>query len=214
MAHDHTLPRPLLRGWLHAATFFLAIPGVVLLIVAADTAVSRTAAGLYGGSLLLGFGVSAAYHRLAHSERARAVMQRFDHSAIFVLIAGTYVPVCLLGLPREWGIPLLIVVAALAAIGIGLKLLAFHRTNKLSYALYPIMGWVAIVATPALVQHVSTTQLVLIIAGGIAYTVGIPVLVTRRPDPWPKVFGYHEIWHVFTVVAAVLHFAAVTQFVA
>lgn len=214
MAHDHTAPRPLLRGWLHAATFFLAIPSVVLLIVAADTALSRTAAGVYGGSLLLGFGVSAAYHRLAHSVQARALMQRFDHSAIFLLIAGTYVPVCLLGLPRSWGVPLLVVVGALAAIGIALKLLAFHRSATLTYALYPIMGWVAVVATPALISHLSTTQLVLIIAGGVAYTVGIPVLVVRRPDPWPKVFGYHEIWHVFTVVAAVLHFAAVTQFVA
>ena len=155
------------------------------------------------------FGTSAAYHRLAKSYRARAIMQRLDHSMIYLLIAGTYVPICLVALPRAWGIPLLSVVGGLGLIGMVIKLTDIKRLSWLGYALYPIMGWCAVIAAPAIGTHLTPFQLALIAAGGIAYTVGFPVLLLRRPDPWPSVFGYHEVWHGFTVVAAVLHFGAV-----
>ena len=95
-----------------------------------------------------------------------------------------------------------------------LKLTAFNRGGWMSYALYPIMGWVALIAGPALVRNLTLLQFLLIVGGGIAYTVGIPVLLKRRPDPWPTTFGYHEVWHVITVVAATMHFAAVTNVLA
>ena len=101
--------RPTWRGWLHVGAFMLSIPAGVLLILAADHASARVAASIYAASLLLGFGTSAGYHRLARRERTQAIMQRLDHSMIFVLIAGSYTPVCLLGLPTSWGIPLLCV---------------------------------------------------------------------------------------------------------
>lgn len=207
--------RPSWRGWLHAVAFFLAIPAGVVLILIADRPAARVSAAIYAATLLLVFGTSAAYHRLARSERARRVMQRLDHSMIYLLIAGTYVPFCLLVLPPAWGIPLLAVLAAGAVTGMVLKLAAFDRgAGKWASALYLVMGWAAIVAAPVLVDRTTGLQMALVVAGGIAYTAGFPVLVARRPDPWPATFGYHEVWHAFTVVAAGLHFAAVTAVVA
>lgn len=213
-SHVLVAERPAWRGRLHSWAFFACLPAGVLLVLAADGVVPSLAATIYVMSLLVAFGTSASYHRLATSLRARRIMQRLDHAAIYILIAGTYVPMCLVALPPSWGVPLLVVVVVGAGTGIALKLFAFGRAPWLGYALYPALGWAAIIAAPALVQHLTALQLGLIAAGGIAYTVGIPVLARRRPDPWPRIFGYHEIWHGFTVVAAALHFAAVTAVVA
>ena len=203
------LARPSWRGWLHAAAFVAAIPAGIVLIVAAGGATARTAVSIYVAGLLLGFGTSAAYHRLARSVRARRIMQRLDHSMIFVLIAATYTPLCLIALPWSWGIPVLVAVWAAAAVGIAIKLTAFDRLPRLGYAMYPIIGWAAVIAMPVMVTHLTAAQLALVIAGGLMYTLGLPVLITKRPNPWPTRFGYHEIWHVFTVVAGVCHFAAI-----
>lgn len=209
-----TAERPTWRGVLHTWAFVVAVPAGVLLIVFATGIAQRTAASIYAGTLLAVFGTSAAYHRLARSYRARRIMQRIDHSMIYLLITGTYVPICLVALPLAWGVPLLAVVGGFGVIGIAIKLAAFRRLEWFSYALYPLMGWAAVVASPALVEHLSTSQLVLVVAGGLAYTIGFPILLVRRPDPWPRRFGYHEVWHGFTVVAAACHFGAVALLVA
>jgi len=206
---DEVVETPSWRGLLHTWWFLLAIPAGALLIVASEQAAARVAASIYAASLLLVFGTSAAYHRLARSPRSRQVMQRLDHSMIYLLIAGTYVPLCLVALPVSWGIPLLCVVGVGALTGFALKLTAFDRVPWLSYALYPVLGWAAIAAIPALMRSLTSVQLALVVAGGIAYTVGFPVLLVKRPNPWPRTFGYHEVWHLFTVIAASLHFAAV-----
>jgi hemolysin III len=176
---------------------------------AASHAAAVVAAAIYTASLLIGFGTSAGYHRLARSTRACRVMQRMDHSSIFVLIAGTYTPVCLLALPPTWGIPLLSVVGAGALAGIVVKQFGVNRVKFFEYALYPILGWAAVAAAPALMRSMSAAELALLTAGGLLYTIGIPVLVRARPDPWPRTFGYHEIWHSFTVAAGACHFALV-----
>jgi hemolysin III len=209
-----TAERPTWRGLFHAWAFWLAIPAGVLLIVFADRAEARTAAAIYTATLLLVFGTSAAYHRLAQTYRTRMIMQRLDHSMIYLLILGTYVPICLIGLPTSWGVSVLAVVGAMALFGVVIKAAAFKRLRWVGYALYPTMGWAAVVAAPVLVDHLSPLELALIVSGGVAYTVGFPVLMLRRPDPWPGVFGYHEIWHGFTVLAAALHFSAVALLVA
>ena len=206
--------RPTWRGWFHVAAFVLAIPAGVLLILAADHPSARVAASIYAASLLLGFGTSAGYHRLARRERTQAIMQRLDHSMIFVLIAGSYTPVCLLGLPAAWGIPLLCVVWTFAAVGIVIKQFAFEKLKVLEYALYPILGWILVVAAPVLLRSMTAVELSLLVAGGLLYTVGIPVLVRERPDPWPRTFGYHEIWHGFTVAAGACHFAVMGLLIA
>lgn len=189
--------------------FVLAVPGGVLLILQANGPEATVAACIYSVSLVLGFGTSAGYHRLARRERTQTIMQRLDHSMIFVLIAGSYTPICLLGLPTAWGIPLLCVVWVGAAVGILLKQLAFERLKVLEYALYPILGWLLIIATPQLLRGMSATALALLLAGGVLYTVGIPILARERPNPWPGKFGYHEIWHSFTVAAGACHFITV-----
>jgi len=208
------LPRPQWRGKLHAWAFFAAIPAGVALVALAQGVAATVGAAIYSVTLLLLFGTSAAYHRLAQSERARTIMQRLDHSMIYLLIAGTYVPLCLVAMPPGWGIPMLVIVGSLAALGMVLKLAFFHGARYVSYSLYIVMGWVAIIAAPVLVDSLTTLQLGLILAGGVAYTIGFPVLLVRRPNPWPTTFGYHEIWHLLTVIAAGLHFAAVADVVA
>lgn len=208
------MPRPAWRGKLHSWAFFAAIPAGVVLIVLASGAAAITGASIYAATLLLLFGTSASYHRLAQSERARTIMQRLDHSMIYLLIAGTYVPLCLVAMPKAWGITMLAIVGALAAVGMVLKLAFFHGARYVSYSLYIVMGWVAIIATPVLIDSLTTLQFGLIVAGGVAYTIGFPVLITHRPDPWPATFGYHEIWHLLTVIAAGLHFAAVANVLA
>lgn len=208
------LDRPSWRGVLHSWAFFAAIPAGVLLIVLAGGAAGRTAASIYAGTLLLVFGTSAAYHRLAHSLRARRIMQRLDHSMIYLLIAGTYAPLCLVALPLRWGIPMLASVTAIGVLGMVIKLSGVRRLQNLGYALYPIMGWAAVVAGPVLARSLTGLQFGLVIGGGLAYTVGFPILLLKRPDPWPRSFGYHEIWHGLTVLAAALHFGAVASVVA
>jgi hemolysin III len=141
-------------------------------------------------------------------------MQRLDHAMIFLFIAGTYTPLCMLALPRSWGVPILMIVWAVALTGFALKIVAFNRYRVLNVVLYPLLGWVAVICLPVLYRRLSHTELFLLIAGGVIYTAGIPVLERERPDPWPQTFGYHEVWHVFTVTAAVCHFALVALLVA
>ena len=207
--HDE---RPLLRGWLHASAFIVAIPAGVLLIIAANGSGATAAAAVYVVTLLMLFGTSAGYHLLARSLHARSIMQRLDHSMIYLLITGTYVPMCVIALPPAWGIPLLVVVGLCAVVGVVLKLVSFHVV-WIGHALYPVMGWASLAVAPAFARYMTGGQLALLVGGGVAYTVGFPVLMLRRPDPWPRAFGYHEVWHGFTIVAAVLHFAVIATVV-
>ncbi|MGB3737473.1 MAG: hemolysin III family protein [Ilumatobacter sp.] len=206
--------RPAWRGRMHAGAFFIAIPAGIALVTVAERAAARTAASIYVVSLLVMLGMSAAYHRLARSPAARRWMQRLDHAGIYVLIAGTYVPMTIVAMPLAWGIPVLSVIAGAAVVGIAVKLSGFARLQRAAYVLYPAMGWAVVIALPVLFDSLTGLQFSLVVAGGLVYTLGIPVLVWKRPDPWPSVFGYHEIWHTFVVVAAALHFAAVASLLA
>ncbi|MDJ0768866.1 MAG: hemolysin III family protein [Ilumatobacter sp.] len=203
--------RPTWRGRLHVWAFVVSLPAAVALIALADGKIPTVAAALFAGAVVLLFGSSAAYHRLTRTERSKRIMQRVDHSMIYILIAGTYAPLCLVALPRSWGIPVLVAAAAVAAAGIGLRVFAFERTEWLGYALYPIMGGAGIIVLPMLIRHLSAGQLALIVTGGLTYGVGVLILFHRRPDPWPRSFGYHEIWHALTVLAAALHFVAIAD---
>ena len=205
--------RPEWRGLSHAWAFLVSVPAGVLLVIAADGRTASVAAAIYAATLVAALGASSAYHRLRVRPSTRDLLRRLDHSMIFLLIAASYVPVCVLALPRRWGVPLMVMTGSIAVVGIVLKVAAFGRLPWLQYALYPIMGWVAVVALPALFRHLSPGQLFLIVTGGVAYTAGSIVFLLRRPDPWPQRFGYHEIWHVFTIVGAALHFAAIATVV-
>jgi hemolysin III len=198
-----------MRGRLHEVAFFVSIPAGVALVALADTGKARFAAAVFAVGLAGVFGASAAYHRVAWSAPALRRMKRLDHSMIFILIAGTYTPLCVLALHGVWGVAMLATVWAGAITGIVLKQVDIDGMRRLSGFLYIALGWVSIVVLPQLFRNMSVTGSVLVVAGGLLYTLGAIVFATKRPDPNPAVFGYHEIWHAFTAGAGLCHYAAV-----
>ena len=197
--------KPLLRGVSHEIAAGLALAAWVGLAFLASPGTARIAAHVYGASLFGLFLVSALYHRPTWPPRARLVMRRLDHSAIFFLIAGTYTPFCLL-LPAPAGERLLVIVWSGAAIGVLRSVLWVHAPKPLAAAVYVLLGWVVVPVLPSLYAALGAGALALLVAGGAAYTLGAVVYATRRPDPFPRVFGYHEVFHALVVAAAACHF--------
>jgi hemolysin III len=210
-----TLPSltPRLRGRLHQAAFFVSIPAGVVLVAVASGALARSTAAVFAAGLTGLYGVSAAYHRGRWSDRVRRVMKHLDHSMIFVFIAASYTPVALLALRPGGGTGLVLAAWAGAALGVVVTVLRLERWHRIGFALYLVLGWLAVVALPRLVAALSGLELALLVTGGVLYTVGAVILATQRPDPRPEVFGYHEVWHTFVVAASSCHFALVLQLV-
>jgi len=204
---------PRLRGRLHQVAFFVAVPAGIALVAAAPSALSRLAAAIYAVSLAGLYGTSALYHRLPWSPRARRWMRRLDHSMIFVLIAGTYTPFSLLVLTGAWRVALLSVVWAGAAVGIALKMVRIDGLKAVAATLYIGLGWMVVVASPQILRGLSPVGTVLLVAGGLLYTLGAIVFASRRPDPSPAVFGYHEVWHSMVIGGSLCHFLAVLMVV-
>jgi len=203
------LPRPTWRGKIHTWAFAAAIPAALVLLLVSNTAIERVGVAVYGVSLAAVFGVSAAYHRLAISERAQRIMRKADHATVFLKIAGTYTPICLVALPRDRGIPLLIAAWSIAILGVAIKVFAPQRYIRWSSPLYVALGWVALAGLPTLVRNLTTVEFSLLVVGGLVYSVGAILFWLRFPDPAPLVFGYHEVWHVNTVLASMMHFGVV-----
>jgi hemolysin III len=204
---------PLLRGWLHLICFFVAIPAGILLIARAEPGRARIAVSIYAIGLAALFGVSGTYHRRRWSARWRARLKRMDHGTIFVMIAGTYTPLCLVALGGVAGTLMLVSVWAAAIAGVVLAVVGIAERRLVGALCYIGLGWAAVAIGPALVHRLSGTQLALIVIGGVLYTVGVIVLGTHRPNPFPKVFGYHEIWHVMVVAAAICHYVVISSLV-
>jgi hemolysin III len=203
-----TLPqKPLLRGVSHEVAAAFAVAGWVALLQAAPGPRALAAAAVYGLALTAQFAISALYHRPRWSNRARLVMRRLDHAAIFLLIAGTYTPFCLL-LPGG-GRALLAGVWAGALAGMVLSVAWPLAPKWLMAALTVGLGWIIVPLLPTLHGAIGARGLWLLGGGGVAYTVGALVYATRRPDPFPRVFGYHEVFHVLVILAAVMHYVAV-----
>jgi len=205
---DNERAKPRLRGRLHEVAFFVSIPAGFVLVLSAPGPKAVAGAVIYWIALSSQFGVSAAYHLGMWSEVGRARMRTLDHATIFVLIAGTYTPLCLLVLHGAAAIVVLAIAWAGAAIGIATKLYRVDL-HVLSGFLYLGLGWVAVIVFPALVRDLSTTELLLMVAGGLLYSGGALVLAIHRPNPWPRTFGYHEIWHAATIGAALCLYAAI-----
>jgi hemolysin III len=207
------LAKPLLRGWLHLVCFFLAIPAAVLVVALATSGRGRVGAIVYAVGLVALFGVSGMYHRGRWTDAKRRLMQQLDHGTIFVMIAGSYTPLCLLAL-RGWvSVAMLAVAWSGAVLGFVLSFANTRLTRIVRGALYIVLGWASVIAAPQLVRHLSVAELVLIAAGGVLFTVGAIFLATRWPDPFPRVFGYHEVWHALVVAAVVCHFVAIASVV-
>jgi hemolysin III len=201
-------PKPLLRGVSHEIAAGVALAGLVSLAFLAPGPRARLAGLVYGGSLVALFAVSALYHRPTWAPRARLWMRRLDHSAIFLLIAGTYTPFCLLLGPGT-GHRLLALVWFAAALGIGVVIGWKQVPKPLRAGLYVLLGWFIVPVIPALHAAVGDQALELLLVGGAFYTVGAVIYATRRPDPFPRVFGFHEIFHLLVIAAAICHFLVV-----
>jgi hemolysin III len=208
------LVKPRLRGVSHQWAFFVSCAIGAALVIAAPAGTPRLAAAIYAVSVSALFGVSALYHRITWaSAAARRWMRRLDHSAIFVLIAGTYTPFALLVLDGAIATVILVVVWAGALGGILLKLVWIDAPKLLTAIVYVALGWVAVAAFPDLLDELGVTGTALVVAGGLLYTAGALVYALRRPDPVPTVFGYHEVFHALVIVAAALQYAVVAFYV-
>ncbi|GBL20626.1 UPF0073 membrane protein Mb1114c [Acidimicrobiaceae bacterium] len=204
--------RPRWRGRIHAVAVAVTLPAGIILTLSTPSGVERVAVFVYVASLLALFSTSASYHLFTRTQRAQRTMRQLDHAMVYVLIAGTYTPVCLLALPRNIGIPFLITTWVAAGVGIVLKIT--WRAPKTSGAMYLIIGWAAVVILPWSYHMAGFTSLLLFALGGIVYTVGAILFYLQRPQLKPLVFGFHEVWHVFTVVAVILQFAGVGVLIA
>ncbi len=205
--------KPRLRGVLHLVAFFVSLIAGPALIVSAPSGGPRLAIAVYALSMSALFGVSALLHRRTWTPEARRVMRRLDHSMIFFLIAGTYtaiVPLALHGLPA---IAILAVVWVGGALGVIVELFWLDAPKWAIALPYVVVGWIAIGATPELASAIGGTGLALLLGGGLAYTVGALVYAIRRPNPWPAMFGYHEVFHGLTVVAGAAHYLLIARYV-
>ena len=206
--------KPRLRGVSHEWAFFVSLPLGLGLVISAPSGRAALAAGIYALSVALLFGASALYHRISWaSEAARRWMRRVDHSMIFVLIAGTYTPFALLALDGTLATAILIAVWVGAGAGIVMSLVWPDAPKWLLAVVYVALGWVAIAAFPAMLDRLGITAMVMVGVGGALYTAGAVIYATRRPDPSPTVFGYHEIFHALVIGAAALQYAVVAFYV-
>jgi hemolysin III len=208
------LPLPRLRGLLHAWAFWFALAAAITLIVVAPDARSRVAAVIYGIGLCALFGASATYHRWRGDPRWKPILRRIDHSTIFVFIAASYTPISLLVLhdPLRWIVLASVWAGALAGVAMSI---AWINAPRLLVALcYIAVGWVAVVAMPQLFSARGAAMPVLLLVGGILYSLGAAAYATKRPNPWPRTYGFHEVFHTLVIAAAVVHFVAIAGVIA
>ena len=207
------LGRPRARGWIHlfsAATAIVA--GTALVWMAAIEASPRAfcAILIYAATIIAMFSVSAAYHLVRwRSRSAQKWMKRFDHSIIFIFIAGCYTPIALLAMPPRIGMQVLTVVYVGAGAGVALKMLWPSAPRRLCVPLYLLLGYVAIWFIGTLLNGAGVVVVVLLVAGGVLYNVGAIFYGLGWPNPWPQTFGFHEFFHAFTVAAAICHYIAI-----
>jgi hemolysin III len=202
--------KPKLRGWLHAAVSPLAVASGVVLICLSPTVATKVGSSLFAGTAILLFTVSAIYHRGTWSPKWWAILRRFDHANIFLLIAGSYTPFVLLLLHGGARIGMLAMVWTGAILGVGFRLLWTDAPRWLYTPLYVLLGWTAIFYAHDFATSGGTAVITLIAVGGGLYTLGGLVYGFKKPDPFPSWFGFHEIFHVLTIAAFVCHYVAVS----
>ncbi|MDE3230866.1 MAG: hemolysin III family protein [Chloroflexota bacterium] len=204
--------KPLLRGYLHAAAALAAVVCTILLAVAsADDRPKQVSLVIYGASSILLFGWSAFYHLGNWTPRVRKIFQRIDHANIFVLIAGTYTPIAFNLLSGGGRVALLAIIWTLAALGMAAAAPTLRIPRQVMAGLYIAMGWVALGFLPQIASAVGPGPLLLMALGGVLYTLGALAYATHWPDPWPRVFGYHEVFHLATIAAAASFLAFVVR---
>lgn len=203
--------RPSLRGRFHQLGAAVSLPGGLVLVSSVGDSGHRAAALVYAVTAVLMFGTSAAYHRLAQSVIARFWMRRMDHSMIFVHMAGASTPLGLLGIGGSTGLTLVVGSWILALVGVGLKMTRLTADHDPCPWLFPLLGSLPMVAVPSLATGGQLSAATLLVVAGLLYAAGATCFVKKAPNPQPTVFGYHEIWHVFTLLAAACEFSVMYQ---
>jgi hemolysin III len=205
--------KPKLRGVLHEVAFFVSLVAGVMLVAAAPSAGSAAVLSVYALSMALLFGVSALFHRRNWGPVGRRRMRRADHSTIFIAIAGSYTAVAGIALEGWARLTVLCIVWIGAATGIVLRQVWLDAPKWAIALPYVVVGWAALVVLPELLHALGATGFVLLLTGGLCYSAGAVVYALKRPDPWPGVFGYHEVFHACTVAGAILQFITIAWFV-
>jgi hemolysin III len=194
----------------HFLGFVLAVVGLVVLVVqSAHSTPKVTAMAIYGGSLTALFGASTLYHYVDLGDRGNKWLRRLDHSAIFLLIAGSYMPPLFHLLDGPARITMISVVGGVAVLGVVVKLLWIDAPTWVGLSLYLALGWIALVPIWWMLPHMGGVGLSLLVGGGVIYTAGAIVYAKKWPDPWPATFGHHEVWHLFVLGGASMHYAFV-----
>ena len=201
--------KPLMRGYIHQAAFFIALVACSLLIFKSHGPHALVSSIIYSLSLTGLYGISALYHCPMWSPRTYSLMKSIDHAAIFVLIAGSATPICLMGLKGELGLRCLSIIWILAIFGMIMAIFWDRQSKWFRAMLYVITGWIALPYLPQIKSALGTADLQLLLAGGVIYTLGALVYACKRPDPLPHVFGYHEIFHTLVVIASGFHFRVI-----
>jgi hemolysin III len=209
--------KPRLRGWIHLGVVPLTLAAGIVLIALSPTAQTRVASAVFATSALLLFGVSAIYHRGSWSPRLHNFWQRFDHANIFLLIAGSYTPFTLILLDGRERVVMLAAVWSAAILGVLFRVFWVDAPRWLYVPIYIGMGWAALLYLPGFIDGagdlglgIGVATLVLVAVGGLLYTIGGVVYGFQRPDPWPQWFGFHEVFHSFTILAFVSHYVGVS----
>ncbi len=203
--------KPKLRGWLHLAAFPLVTVASIVLVTMAPDARSRVASAIFGLTAAMLFGTSALYHRGRWSPRTERLLKRFDHSNIFLIIAGSYTPLTILLLPQSKAKVLLWLVWGGALAGVAFRVFWVGAPRWLYTPAYIALGWAAVIYLPDFLRHGGPAVLSLVVLGGVLYTLGGIVYALKRPDPAPKWFGFHEVFHTFTVAAYVAHYIGISM---
>lgn len=197
--------KPAMRGIFHKYAFFVSVPACIYLVSLTYDKRSFLSVCVYAFSVCALLGVSATYHRGTWSERGRLVMKGLDHAMIFLLIAGTYTPVCLLVLDQASAKKILAIVWLGGIAGILIKLVNVDGMSVATGLMHFALGWCVMLELPQLRAHLTSAALFLLLAGGVLYTGGAMQLACKRPNPWPNTFEYHEVWHAFMTLASISH---------
>jgi hemolysin III len=209
LAEATAVVRPMLRGTLHRWSVPVFVVSTAVLAVRADTGGQRAAVIVYGVCVSAMLAVSGTYHARRLYHRERRLLRRVDHTMILVATAGTYTAVIVLALDGATRVVLLVVAWALVLVGAGIRMLWLDAPSGLIALVYLVAGWQIVLDLPAYVGALSAAELTLLAAGGVCYSLGAVVYALRRPNPWPVVFGYHELFHVLVVLGAMCHCVAV-----
>ena len=204
-----------ISGLTHLAAAVCALCGLaILLLIGHDDTTKAISLTIYGVSLVLMFAASAAYHMVKAPPQVIKALRKADHSAIYLLIAGSYTPICLNFFQGFWQWGLVGIVWGMALIGVAIKIFIIKAPRWLTAGIYLLMGWMAILAIPEMLVVMPVSALIWLVLGGLFFTLGAVVYISKKPDFYPKVFGFHEVWHIFVIFGCACHFTVIATFIA